>query len=101
MQASYRQDTVEENQLVDKKRNSNQSAIWKTCKKINCFRVPEISMLEDSTHAAYKCYIFIEKSRTKKGWSRDKIMDAINLEGIPVKLDHVQKSTKKKLLKTG
>ena len=29
-------------------------------------------------HAAYKCYVFVEPKRLKKGWNRDKILKKIN-----------------------
>lgn len=34
-------------------------------------------------HANYKFYAYVNPSRLKDGWSRDKIIDAINAEGIP------------------
>jgi dTDP-4-amino-4,6-dideoxygalactose transaminase len=53
----------------------------------DCFRT--ISALEVKeppphiTHAYYKYNAFVNKARLKKGWSRDRIMEAINAEGIP------------------
>lgn len=34
-------------------------------------------------HAWYKCYIFVRPEGLKQGWSRDRIMEAINSRGIP------------------
>jgi dTDP-4-amino-4,6-dideoxygalactose transaminase len=37
----------------------------------------------DVDHAFYKYYVFVLPERLKKGWNRDRIMRAINAEGIP------------------
>lgn len=34
-------------------------------------------------HAYYKYYVFVRPEALKAGWSRDRIMEAINAEGIP------------------
>jgi dTDP-4-amino-4,6-dideoxygalactose transaminase len=34
-------------------------------------------------HAYYKYYAFVRPEQLKKGWNRDKIIEAINAEGIP------------------
>ena len=34
-------------------------------------------------HAYYKYYVFVEPTRLKSGWDRDRIMNAISREGIP------------------
>ncbi len=67
-----------------KKRNRNQNAIWKNCRSLNLIRTPEFNAKswkffhEGNIHAAYKCYIFINKDRLKSGWSRDKIIKEIS-----------------------
>lgn len=33
-------------------------------------------------HGAYKCYLFIEQEKLKHGWSREKIIEEINLRNI-------------------
>ncbi len=52
----------------------------------NCFaKVPALRITKPSnniTHAYYKYYAFIRPPMLKPGWSRDKIIQAINLEGI-------------------
>ena len=63
------------------KRRANAAAIWDTARSIQGLRVPLIS--EWAEHAAYKCYVFVELGMLKEGWSRDKIMDAINVTGVP------------------
>ena len=36
-----------------------------------------------NVHAAYKCYVFINQNKLKKGWFRDRIIKEINKLGIP------------------
>ncbi|MHC1696858.1 MAG: DegT/DnrJ/EryC1/StrS family aminotransferase [Geobacteraceae bacterium] len=38
---------------------------------------------EDIGHAYYKYYVFVRPQRLKPGWDRDRIMAAVNAEGIP------------------
>lgn len=35
------------------------------------------------THAYYKYYVFLEPARLREGWTRQRIIDAINAEGVP------------------
>lgn len=44
-------------------------------------RVPNIP--EYIQHAFYKCYVFVEPDKLADGWDRDRIMAAINTEGVP------------------
>lgn len=37
----------------------------------------------DCVHAYYKYYAFVDATRLAPGWSRERIIDAINAEGIP------------------
>jgi|SaaInlStandDraft_1057018.scaffolds.fasta_scaffold00726_3 dTDP-4-amino-4,6-dideoxygalactose transaminase len=72
------------------KRNSNQNTIWETASKIKGLRVPQFSCyscnkcnrLNKCTHAAYKCYLFIEPKELKNDWTRDKIISHINERGV-------------------
>ena len=34
-------------------------------------------------HAHYKCYAYVQPERLAPGWSRDRIVEAINAEGVP------------------
>jgi dTDP-4-amino-4,6-dideoxygalactose transaminase len=34
-------------------------------------------------HAHYKCYAYVRPERLAPGWSRDRIVEAINAEGVP------------------
>jgi hypothetical protein len=38
---------------------------------------------EESGHAYYKYYVFVRPEKLKKEWNRDRIMDAVNAEGVP------------------
>lgn len=59
----------------------NANHIWNTAKQLAALRVPNIP--EYIEHAAYKCYVFINSTQLKPNWSRDKIIEEINLLGIP------------------
>ena len=37
----------------------------------------------DGGHAHYKCYAYVQPERLAPGWSRDRIIEAINAEGVP------------------
>ena len=64
-----------------KKRQLNANTIWEFANKIKGLRVPCIpSHIE---HAAYKCYVFVEHEQLKPDWHRDRIMQEINLHGVP------------------
>lgn len=38
---------------------------------------------DDYVHAAYKCYVQVNTDDLPEGWSRDRIMNEINAEGVP------------------
>jgi len=62
-------------------RQANANKIWGTAKKCKGLRVPVVP--DDIQHAAYKCYVFVERSKLKEGWNRDRIMAEINKLGVP------------------
>ncbi|MBV1928438.1 MAG: DegT/DnrJ/EryC1/StrS aminotransferase family protein [Gammaproteobacteria bacterium] len=62
-------------------RQNNATQIWQTAAACTGLRVPEIPVY--ITHAAYKCYVFVEPDLLKAGWHRDRIMAEINARGIP------------------
>jgi dTDP-4-amino-4,6-dideoxygalactose transaminase len=64
-----------------KKRSANANEIWNTSKQCKGLRVPYIP--DYIKHAAYKCYVFIELKKLKKGWGRDKIIKELNILGVP------------------
>ena len=70
------------------KRLANAHAIWNAAKKLNTLRVPDLSCdgcqkkcnkATGCTHAAYKCYVFVEGTET----DRDAIIASINEQGVP------------------
>lgn len=62
-------------------RLSNARRIWDCAKGLPGLRVPETPV--DFVHAAYKCYVFVEPEQLAEGWSRDRILNEINLLGVP------------------
>jgi dTDP-4-amino-4,6-dideoxygalactose transaminase len=44
--------------------------------------VPEIRS-EGCSLAHYKCYVYVRPERLSIGWTRDRIIDAINAGGVP------------------
>jgi dTDP-4-amino-4,6-dideoxygalactose transaminase len=70
------------------KRLTNANAIWNAAKKLKGLRVPDLScdgcqnecdQTTGCTHAAYKCYVFVECTED----NRDAIMASINEQGVP------------------
>ena len=70
------------------KRLVNAYAIWNVAKKLKGLRVPDLSCdgcqnkcdrLAGCSHAAYKCYVFVEGAED----DRDAIMSSINEQGVP------------------
>ncbi|HZW12874.1 MAG TPA: DegT/DnrJ/EryC1/StrS aminotransferase family protein [Noviherbaspirillum sp.] len=69
-------------------------AIWATCRQFSGLRVPDFRVdsnlsgdsstgQDRSTHAHYKCYVYVRPDQIAKGWSRDRIIEAINEQGVP------------------
>lgn len=52
----------------------------------NFSRIPGLRVTSPSAdigHAYYKYYVFVEPEALRSGWTRDRIMDAVNAEGVP------------------
>jgi dTDP-4-amino-4,6-dideoxygalactose transaminase len=74
-------------------RKNNAEKIWTVCSQFKALRVPQVRcsgcsgncQAQDSAcqHAHYKCYVYVESEFLASGWTRDKIIDAINAEGVP------------------
>jgi dTDP-4-amino-4,6-dideoxygalactose transaminase len=75
-------------------RSSHAEAIWSACRPHAAVRVPGFRCNRDQcgtacpiqsgcAHAHYKCYVYVQPDRIAPGWSRDRIVDAINAQGVP------------------
>jgi dTDP-4-amino-4,6-dideoxygalactose transaminase len=75
-------------------RSSHAEAIWSACRPHAAVRVPTFRCNGDQcsiacpaqsgcTHAHYKCYVYVQSEHIATGWSRDRIIDAINAQGVP------------------
>jgi len=62
-------------------RLANAQRIWSTARVFPGLRVPLPSA--DITHAAYKCYVFVEPNALLAGWNRDRILNEITTRGVP------------------
>jgi len=62
-------------------RNRHAAILTEGFSKISALRVTPAPA--EICHAMYKYYVFIRQDRLKEGWSRDRILAAINAEGIP------------------
>ncbi|MNZ88061.1 hypothetical protein D3C78_1069430 [compost metagenome] len=63
------------------RRLPNAQRIWGCARQLPSLRVPAIP--EACTHAAYKCYVFVEPQKLKTGWDRDRILGEIAARGVP------------------
>lgn len=63
------------------KRRANAERIWSSARACLGLRVPDIPIYVE--HAAYKCYVFVELSKLKSGWSRDRVIAEITSRGVP------------------
>ncbi len=64
-----------------KRRTSHAEAIWETCRQHAVVRVPDVPA--GSTHAHYKCYVYVEPQQLAEGWTRDRIIEEIQAAGVP------------------
>jgi dTDP-4-amino-4,6-dideoxygalactose transaminase len=63
------------------KRTANAEAIWAACRPHAVVRVPAVPT--GSVHAHYKCYVYVQSDHLAPGWSRDRIVEAVNAQGVP------------------
>lgn len=56
--------------------------IWERARALPGLRVPAVPAGVE--HAAYKCYVFVRPEALAPDWSRERIMDAIQAQGVPV-----------------
>lgn len=63
------------------KRLTNAERIWSVAQALPGLRVPVVPT--EATHAAYKCYVFVEPAALAAGWDRDRILNEITVRGVP------------------
>jgi dTDP-4-amino-4,6-dideoxygalactose transaminase len=74
-------------------RKNNARAIWNVCRTFSALRVPNFqcascpsdcaSISSACEHAHYKCYVYVRTECLAAGWTRDRIVEAINAQGVP------------------
>jgi dTDP-4-amino-4,6-dideoxygalactose transaminase len=62
-------------------RTCHAEAIRAMARTLPALRVPELP--GNVIHAWYKCYLFVRPERLRSGWSRDRILEEIQLRGVP------------------
>ncbi len=76
------------------KRTANAQFIWAACRQHAAVRVPAFGCNTSACdaacasrsgcdHAHYKCYVYVQPEQLASGWSRDRIVQAINDKGVP------------------
>ena len=63
------------------KRQQHAAAINSACRLIPALRIPELPTYME--HACYKHYLFVRPEQLKPGWTRDRIIEEINAQGVP------------------
>jgi dTDP-4-amino-4,6-dideoxygalactose transaminase len=63
------------------RRTAHAEAILAACRPHAAVRVPAAPA--GSVHAHYKCYVYAQPEKLAPGWSRDRIVEAINAQGVP------------------
>jgi len=75
-----------------KRRGDNARRILDTCRGFSALRVPDFRCGACTgscptgagcVHAQYKTYVFVRPDCLKEGWTRDRIIEKINLAGVP------------------
>lgn len=76
------------------RRTANAQAIRTACRPHAAVRVPlfacdrtrcdaDCSKRSGCAHAQYKCYVYVRPDQLADGWTRDRIVEAINGQGVP------------------
>ena len=76
------------------KRTAHAQFIWAACRQYSAVRVPNFSCnagacyaacgsCSGCDHAHYKCYVYVQPNLLAFGWNRDRIVQAINAQGVP------------------
>ncbi len=64
-------------------RSANAEAILAACRPHAAVRVPAFPESIGFAHAHYKCYVYVQSDRLAPAWNRDRIVEAINAQGVP------------------
>lgn len=75
-------------------RTAYAEAIWSVCRPHAAVCVPDFACNHEHCvadcptrsgcqHAHYKCYVYIRPENLAEGWTRDRIVQAINAHGVP------------------
>ena len=94
MQAAIGRIQLRRMQAWSAKRAANAQFIWAACRQHAAVLVPNFgcnaSSCDDACvsrsgcdHAHYKCYVYVQPEQLASGWSRDRIVQAINAQGVP------------------
>lgn len=67
-------------------RTRHAEALWVAARPHAAVRVPDFASQDEvaaSVHAHYKCYMYVQPERLAEGWTRDRIIDVIQGNGVP------------------
>ncbi len=76
-------------------RAQNANSILNICRKFRALHVPSFKCgscegscsysgsNQGCAHANYKCYVYVRPEKLNIGWSRDRIIEAVNTHGVP------------------
>ena len=71
------------------KRTANAQAILDACSKweskgyLLVPRLEHLAQFSNANHAYYKLYVYVQSDNLPDGWTRDRIIEAINNQGVP------------------
>ena len=75
------------------KRNDNTINLLKAFEPFKSIRIPhfkcnkdcikDCASLSQCKHAQYKCYVYVDNTQLKEGWSRDRIIHEIKMREVP------------------
>ena len=63
------------------RRLANARRLWNAARQIPGLRAPKVPGF--CQHAAYKCYVFVDRERLGQGWNRDRIIEEITARNVP------------------
>lgn len=67
-------------------RTRHAEALWVAARPHAAVRVPDFASHDEvaaSVHAHYKCYMYVQPERLAEGWTRDRIINVIQGNGVP------------------